>query len=131
MHLLQTPPKQTFAEPARRFASLLGTSLGATVGNPLPCLDADKIDQSEDTQQSAQAMLLCHSRTFQIEASAFESLKQALNLPSTAVIREQVSPLATGDNQPFSISKQRSSKINGDSKENKATCFAPVGSPKK
>ena len=127
MHLLQAPPKQTFAEPARRFASLLGTSLGATVGNSLPRPDADKIDQSEDAYQSAQAMLLCHSRTFQIEAPALESLKQALNFPSTTVIREQISPLATGNNQPFSLSERLSSEVYRNPKEKKSACFAAIG----
>lgn len=122
MHPLQTSPKQAFAESSHRFASFLS--------NPLPCSDTDKIDQSEDAQQSAKAMLLRHSRTLQIEASAFESLKQALNLPSTAVIREQISPLATGDNQPFSVSERLSCKVNRNSKEKNSTCFAPIGSSK-
>jgi hypothetical protein len=120
MHPLQAPLEQTFAEPARRFTSLFS--------NDLPRSDADKIDQSKNAQQGAKAMLLSYSRTLQIEAATFERLEQALDFPSTAVIREQISPLATGDNQPFSVSERLSSKVNWDSKEKKSTCFATIGS---
>lgn len=70
------------------------------------------LNDGKNSQQIAQAMRIDKTSRFQIEPTAFETLKQALDFPPTPIVKEQVSWLIAGNNQIFAVRKPLSSQIN-------------------